>query len=47
MNKPIHIGQNLFNALEEICGFTAIDDEMRQIIHAIIEDNPPLKNKAE
>jgi len=41
----IKTGQNLYEAIDKICGFTALDDDMEAIIDAIKQDNPTLQVK--
>lgn len=32
-------GQHLFNALYDVCGFTALESDMDEIIRAVEKDN--------
>lgn len=42
---PNGTNQNLFNALSDICGFTALQDEMSAIIDAVNKDKSEPKEK--
>jgi hypothetical protein len=33
------MGQNLFEALQRVCDFTALEDDMTEILNAVIKDN--------
>lgn len=41
MDKKIELkrGQNLFNALYDLCGFIALESDMDEIIRAVEKDN--------
>ena len=35
-------GQNLFEAIDRICGFAALEDDMEEILQAVAKDNKPV-----
>ena len=35
----LNYGHNLFNALYDVCGFTALESDMDEIIRAVEKDN--------
>lgn len=40
-------GLNLFEALENICGFIALESDMDEIVSAVEKDNLPMWNECE
>ena len=41
----VNKGQNLFNALKDVCEFTALESDMDSILNAILKDNPHIEEK--